>query len=88
MISVEVAYATSTEQRCVGLQVVVPCTVEQAIYLSELLAHFTEIDLASNAVGIFGRRVTLDALLQDGDRVEIYRPLLLDPKQARRRRAV
>ncbi len=62
--------------------------MEQAIRESGMLREFPEIDLARNAVGVFGERVALDSPLRDGDRVEIYRPLALDPKQARRRRAL
>jgi hypothetical protein len=62
-------------------------TVREAIELSGLLAERPEIDLASNRVGVFGRLKGLDDMLRDGDRVEIYRPLKADPKEARRRRA-
>jgi putative ubiquitin-RnfH superfamily antitoxin RatB of RatAB toxin-antitoxin module len=62
-------------------------TVGEAIRACGLLARCPEIDLANNRVGIFGRLVQLDTPLRAGDRVEIYRPLNSDPKEARRRRA-
>jgi putative ubiquitin-RnfH superfamily antitoxin RatB of RatAB toxin-antitoxin module len=58
-----------------------------AIRASGLLERFAEIDISSQSVGIWGRRAGLDSVLCEGDRVEIYRPLALDPKEARRRRA-
>jgi putative ubiquitin-RnfH superfamily antitoxin RatB of RatAB toxin-antitoxin module len=64
-----------------------PLTVQQAIEDSGVLQRFPEIDLAKNKVGVFGKAAKLDALLQDGDRVEIYRPLIADPKEARKKRA-
>ena len=62
-------------------------TVEQAIHASGLLALRTDIDLAKNKVGIYSRPVKLTDVLSDGDRVEIYRPLIADPKDLRRQRA-
>ena len=87
MIAVEVAYAAADRQRVVRLSVAPGCSVGEAIRLSGLLEEFAEIDLAAGAVGLFGRRVSLDAALAAGDRVEIYRPLKRDPMEARRRRA-
>lgn len=63
-------------------------TVEQAVRACGILEMFPEIDLMSSTVGIFGERVAWTRVLADGDRVEIYRSLIADPKQARRRRAV
>jgi len=62
-------------------------TVRMAIKASGVLQAFPEIDLARNRVGVYARLVTLDTPLRDGDRVEIYRPLRVDPKEARRMRA-
>ncbi|MGB6975880.1 MAG: RnfH family protein [Gammaproteobacteria bacterium] len=87
MIGVEVAYARANRQVIIPLDVTTPCNVEQAIRLSGILAQFSEIDLTLLRVGIFGKRTTLTTILQAGDRVEIYRSLQLDPKQARRLRA-
>ena len=87
MIRVEVVYALREEQVLVALELEEGATVRQAIERSGLLQRFPEIDPVSPKVGIFGR-VTADATaLQDGDRVEIYRPLVVDPKDARRGRA-
>ena len=69
------------------LEVGARTTVRQAIKRSGILSRFPEIELAHGRVGIFGRPVRLDALLNDGDRVEIYRALIADPKEARRGRA-
>jgi putative ubiquitin-RnfH superfamily antitoxin RatB of RatAB toxin-antitoxin module len=86
-IRVEVVYALPQEQVVVSLQVDSGTTLAQAIECSGLLERYPEIDLSRNRVGIFGKLVDLDATLRDRDRVEIYRPLLADPKEARRRRA-
>jgi putative ubiquitin-RnfH superfamily antitoxin RatB of RatAB toxin-antitoxin module len=86
-IQVEVAYAAFDRQLVKKLRLPRASRVEAAIRASGLLSDFPEIDLKVNRVGVFGEPVTLDAELRDGDRVEIYRPLLADPKLARRRRA-
>ena len=84
---VEVAYAKPSEQVIVSLEVAPDTTVEAAIRLSGVLERFAEIDLEANRVGIFGKPCGLDQCLHEGDRVEIYRPLIADPKEARRSRA-
>lgn len=84
---VEVVYATPSEQPVIAVDVPAGATVRDAISQSGVLARFPEIELASAAVGIFGERATLDDVLEQNDRVEIYRPLLTDPKETRRRRA-
>lgn len=84
-LRIEVVYALPAHQVLVALTLEAPCTVEQAIRASGILVQFPEIDLARQPVGIFGRRVALDDPVRDGDRVEIYRPLLHDPQAARRR---
>lgn len=86
-IRVEVAYALRDRQVLLTRELEEGCTVEQAIRRSGILEAFPEIDVARARVGIFGREVSLDAQLRDGDRVEIYRPLIADPKDARRQRA-
>lgn len=86
MMQITVVYVKPGQQCCVVLAVDAATTVHQAILRSGLLNHFTEIRLGETVVGIFGRKVALDALLQPGDRIEIYRPLPLDPKAARRKR--
>jgi putative ubiquitin-RnfH superfamily antitoxin RatB of RatAB toxin-antitoxin module len=84
-IVVEVAYALPEKQY---LQSVLEegATVEQAIIASGLLALRDDIDLAKNKVGIYSRPVKLHDVVHDGDRVEIYRPLIADPKELRRQR--
>lgn len=84
---VEVAYAKSEEQVILLINVDEGCTVQKAIETSCILQRFPEIDLSQNKVGIFGKVVDLETVLREGDRVEIYRPLIIDPKQARRARA-
>ena len=86
-IRVEVAYATGEEQVLLTLEMEAGATACQAIERSGILQRFPDIDLARSPVGIFGRVTGLDAPLRDGDRVEIYRPLEADPKDARRNRA-
>jgi putative ubiquitin-RnfH superfamily antitoxin RatB of RatAB toxin-antitoxin module len=88
LIDVEVAYATPEQQMIVALKMPEGATVEQAIKASGLLNHFPEIDDAVIKAGIFGSVSKLDQQLRQADRVEIYRPLIHDPKEARRQRAV
>lgn len=87
LIQVEVVYALPYKQVVLSLQVAADCDVQQVIDQSGILQQFPEIDLDTNMVGVFGRQVKLDSQLRAGDRVEIYRPLLADPKDIRRRRA-
>lgn len=86
-LRVEVAYATPQEQVVVALTLPDGSTVREAIAHSGLLDRFPQVDLARDRVGIFGVLAGLDDLLQDGARVEIYRPLIANPKDVRRRRA-
>jgi putative ubiquitin-RnfH superfamily antitoxin RatB of RatAB toxin-antitoxin module len=86
-ITVEVAYARPEEQRIVSLEVMPGTTLRQAIEQSGILEHFSDIDPANAKVGIFGKLKKLDETLRAGDRVEIYRPLIADPKQVRKQRA-
>lgn len=86
-ISVEVAYATPARQVVKALTLPVGSSVEVAIRASGLLEEFPEIDLSVNRTGIFGEFASLDQGLEQGERVEIYRALLADPKETRRRRA-
>lgn len=87
LIQVEVVYALPQRQTVLSLKVAQPCDVQQVIEQSGILQQFPDIDLTQNMVGVFGRQVKLDSHLREGDRVEIYRPLLADPKEIRRRRA-
>lgn len=86
-INVEIAYALPHRQGIVPLQVPAAATVEDAIKRSGILEKFPEIDLAKFKVGIFSKLTKLDSGLRDKDRVEIYRPLIADPKEVRRQRA-
>ena len=84
---IEIVYASAHSQRVVHIGFKAAMRVVDAIHLSGLLKEFPEIDTAQTAVGIFGRKVSLDTTLNAGDRVEIYRPLECSPQEARRRRA-
>ena len=86
-IKVEVAYARADVQQIVPLEVEAGCTVEQAIRASGLVERFPEIDPGKNKVGIFGKATKPANVLEEGDRVEIYRPLIADPKAVRKERA-
>ena len=86
-IAVEVVYALKDAQEVVALSVAAGTTVGEAIGLSGLPVRYPQIDAECAVVGVYGRVVARDATLRDGDRVEIYRPLKGDPKQARRHRA-
>lgn len=86
-INVEVIYALPEQQPLLRVQLAEGATVEDAIRQSGVLDAFPEIDLAKNKVGIFSKLVKLDEALRDKDRVEIYRPLIADPKEVRRKRA-
>lgn len=86
-ISVQVVYALPGRQELIQLKLPQGSTLQQAIEASGLLQHFPDIDLAKNKVGIYGKLSRLDTVLRDRDRVEIYRPLIADPKEIRRKRA-
>lgn len=86
-IAIEIAYANVQRQMLVKLSVPAKASVAEAIQQSGILKQFPEIDLSTNKIGIFSKLTTLDAPLRMGDRIEIYHPLLLDPKQARIQRA-
>ena len=88
MIEVEVAYATPKRQWLLRISVVEGSTLEDAIEQSGITNEWPEIEVDPARVGIFGRKMPLDTVLRSGDRVEIYRPLIADPKEARRRRAL
>lgn len=86
-IHVEVAYALPARQVIKTLALPVGTSIEAAIRASGLLDEFPEIDLRVNRTGVFGEFAGLDQSLQGGERVEIYRALIADPKETRRRRA-
>lgn len=87
MIQVEVAYATPESQKIVPVRVQEGATVAECIEKSHIAQHFPEIDLDVQKVGIWSKATKLDVTPRDGDRIEIYRPLIADPKEIRRRRA-
>jgi len=86
-VAVEVAYALPERQTLLSLSVPVGSTVRQVIESSGILTSYPDISLDINKVGIWSRTVKLDDLVKNGDRIEIYRPLIADPKDMRRRRA-
>lgn len=86
-IRVTVVYARPQRQWSQPVQLPSGATVQMAVERSGLLKAIPDLRLETIEVGIFHRRCGLDALLRDGDRVEIYRPIQLDPKDARRLRA-
>lgn len=86
-ITVEVVYALPEKQYLLKVRVAEGTTVEQVITKSGILELRTDIDLSKNKVGIFSRPVKLTDTVNEGDRVEIYRPLIADPKELRRQRA-
>jgi hypothetical protein len=86
-ISVEVAHATPHKQAILRLELAAGSTVAEAIERSGIRSVFPGLAITAGAVGIFSRKVPLDQVLSEGDRVEIYRPLVADPKEVRRERA-
>lgn len=86
-IVVEVAYARPDVQVILPVSVPRGATVEDALKASEIVERFPEIDLDSAKVGIFGKLAKRDTVLRSRDRVEIYRPLIADPKEVRKQRA-
>ena len=84
---VEVAYALPDKQSLISIKIKNGSTLKDAIEASGILEAFEQIDLTKDRVGIFAKFATLDTILRDKDRVEIYRPLVADPKKARKDRA-
>ena len=87
MLRIEVVYATPAAQRRYAVEVPEGATVREAMEQSGVLRDFPQIDLVRDRVGIYGRLAALDDVLREGDRVEVLRPLVADPKTSRRRRA-
>jgi putative ubiquitin-RnfH superfamily antitoxin RatB of RatAB toxin-antitoxin module len=87
MIEVEVAYALPERQTLLRLNVPIGTTAEQAVQRSGVLERYPELDLSASKLGIFAKVVPPQRELREGDRVEIYRPLLADPKAVRQKRA-
>lgn len=86
-INIEVTYALPEKQFLLPVKVEEGCTIEEAIIASGILALRDDIDLKKNKVGIYSRPAKLADVVQEGDRIEIYRPLIADPKELRRQRA-
>jgi putative ubiquitin-RnfH superfamily antitoxin RatB of RatAB toxin-antitoxin module len=86
-LQVYVVYATPAEEFIHPMRVQPGTTAGQAIEGSGVLARFPDINLVTQPVGIYGKKKTLDTVLRERDRIEIYRPLVADPKDSRRRRA-
>jgi len=86
-MTVEVAYALPDQQLIIPVQVAPETTAEEAINASGILGKFPEIDLSKNQIGVFGKLTKLGTALRHLDRVEIYRPLIADPKAVRKQRA-
>ena len=87
IIQVKVVYATTTQHELILVELPINSTVEQAINESEILHKCDDIDLSTCALAIFGKIVERTQVLKDQDRVEILRPLIVDPMHARRKRA-
>jgi len=87
VIHIEVSYALPRVQRLIPLSVPEGTTLEDAVRLSGLLEEFPEIDLPNARVGVWNKLAELTTVLREKDRVEIYRPLIADPKEVRRKRA-
>jgi len=87
LINIEVVYPLPQKQEIVAVRVAADSTVRAAIEASGILRKYPEIDLAKNKVGVFAKLTKLEAPLRDRDRIEIYRPLIADPKEVRKQRA-
>lgn len=84
---IEVVYGTPHKQTIVNVEVAAGISIEQAIIESAIIDEFPEIDLKVNKVGVWNRAAKLTDNVNDLDRIEIYRPLIADPKEVRKRRA-
>ena len=87
LINIQVVYALPNQQRVYTVQLPAGATLRHAIEASQILRDYPEINLSGQSVGIYGEKAELDSVLHNHDRVEIYRPLTIDPKEARRLRA-
>lgn len=88
IITVEVAYALPDKQLLISVQVPQKSDIETVIHASGILQKFPEIDLSIHKVGVFGKLAKLSTNIRPLDRIEIYRPLIADPKALRRKRAI
>ena len=88
LMLIELIYALPDEQEILTIEVSNDCDIQNAIIQSNILELYPEIDLKVNRVGVFSKVSKLTDTLRDGDRIEIYRPLIIDPKEARKARAL
>lgn len=88
IIKIEVAYALPDKQTLLSLKIDKELPISEAIQLSGILGLYPEIDLNTVKVGVFSKLAKLTDTLHDGDRIEIYRPLIADPKEVRKQRAL
>lgn len=86
-IQLEITYAKPDRQEIISLKLPEGSTIQQAIEASGLLQRHPEIDIAKAKVGIYGKLSRMDTVVRERDRVEIYRPLIADPKEVRKQRA-
>jgi uncharacterized protein len=84
-MNIGVCYADADRQLWLRMEMPDGSSVEQAIHRSGILQRFPEIDLTTQKVGIYGKLVKLDSTVKEGDRIEIYRPIIADPRTVRRR---
>ena len=84
LMNIEVAYALQARQRIVAMRVPTGTPVRQALADSGIVTEFPEIDIRRCPIGVFGQVIADDYVMRDGDRIEIYRPLERDPREARR----
>lgn len=86
LLAIEVALATPRKQRIIALEVTPGTTCREAVAQSRIGHEFPDIDVLKAPLGVYGEVCEPDAQVEEGDRVEIYRPLLLDPREQRRQR--
>ena len=87
MLEIEIVYGLADRQVLKSMTVAEGTTVREAALKSGLEVEFPKLDLQQAPLGIFGKAVKDETVLRDSDRIEVYRPLLIDPKEARRKRA-
>ena len=87
MLEIEIVYGLAERQVLKSMTVAEGTTIREAVLQSSLEVEFPELDLQQAPLGIFGKAVKDETALRDGYRIEVYRPLLIDPKEARRKRA-
>jgi len=87
-LNIELIYPLPEEQILICITVDQGTNIQQAIEQSGILDKYPEIDLIINKVGIFSKAAKLNAILREGDRIEIYRPLIADPKEVRKKKAL